>query len=1328
MKTYHLFKFAFLVSFLFVTLGLVSADNTSEGLIYHYEFLSLDGNGKIPNQVNPASTEAAARYGGANIVTSDFREGKSLRLKNVNGNSVTNPAVDYVLLPNNLTSQLTDFTIAVWVKLDATDTWARIFDLGRGTNYNLFLTSNGGGSGLRFGIKNVNINSNEYILDSKYGFPSINKWVHVAVTGKYTISGTQVTKGELKLYVNGEDVGIRRDNLGVVKVTPTSLGYTNQNYIGKSQYNDNGLRAYVNDFRVYNRTLSGEEIKQIQLSDRLLDYYNTLQEETIKGSNTGLTYVIHSLKLPYVSDDGNISVTWSSSDENVIIPDGTVIRPDNTTEVILSAKLGAGHESIAKEFQVTVIGKNQDPTPGETPQKPEYKLKINELMSNNVSAVLDDGYNYSMWVEVMNQGEKAVNMSMFYFSDTKTDPKKWRPSETIIKPGAYHVMWFERHDYEKHANFKLSPEGGRLYLFDLSGNVVDSVFYPVQYRNISYGRTEDGDDKWSYFTEYSFNSTNTGKQSASVRCSKPKFSISGGIYTSTQQISFGSPLPGESIYYTTNGTEPTTSSKQYTAGATITVSKSTIIRARSFADKRIPSDIVSATYLFDNNIDLPVVSIITDPANLYDNTIGIYTGGTNGIPGKGQDSPKNWNQDWSRPANFELFDINGKPCLNQELDIAISGGWSRGNGQKSLKISPRKKFGDNRLRYDIFSATKPNKKYKDILLRNSGNDWGQTMMRDAFMQSLIMHRIDLDYQAYEPAILFINGEYFGIQNLRERTNKDYLYTNYNLDEDEFYLIEGGAEIDETVNHPEFTKMASYIFNNNISNSANYENVEGMMDVDNFINYFMTQIFYGNTDWPHNNLKTWKKKENGKWRWLLFDTDFGFNHVHSVDYNTLSYVHYSGATCAKMFNRLITNNKNFQDKFIDRSSIHLSSTFQPERTIHIMDSIAGKIENQIVRHKNRWGHAQDFHNHINSMKNFAKQRPGYMLTFISRQFLNSATTRTIEISSNDENARYLFNNEKIIDNQIDLKSFQGRAIKIEAENVPGKEFKHWEVYDQGSSGNIISMKESWKYFDENRKPSSNWTLTLFDDNSWKSGTAPLGYGGLGHKTTINFGSNSSSKYPTAYFRKKVTINDPDSKDSFEITIYVDDGAAVYVNGKEIGRHNLPSGGLYHTTLAQYFNNGEYATFSVPKEILVEGVNQIAVEVHQYNLSSSDLILDLEMTYKEKSSQPRILEDRVYSGILSANFGLKAIYDVLNNNIATTSPKSSLVNLYPTLIDDYVTIENASGMTVRVVNISGMTLLETKCHSDKEKITLSNLQKGIYIVIVGDSAFKIVKNER
>lgn len=870
------------------------------------------------------------------------------------------------------------------------------------------------------------------------------------------------------------------------------------------------------------------------------------------------------------------------------------------------------------------------------------QLKINEIMSNNVSAVMDNSYNYSMWVELYNSGSTAANQMQFYLTDNLAEPRKWRPSSYSIPAGGFNVLWFEREDISGHANFKLEPEGGVLYLMNASGGLVDKVEYPKQYRNVSYGRLTDGADDWVYFYEYSNGRSNKNKKWSGQKCEKPKFSLEGGFYTTAPKLKFENLGEKDTVYYTSNGSEPTRSSTRYTAGSQIQISKTSVIRAITFSGNKQPSDIVSNTYFVNQrNFNLPVVSIITEKKNLTDYTIGIYVDGTNGIPGNCVEYPVNWNQDWSRPANFELFDKNGKPCLNQELDITLAGGCSRGNPQKSLKISPRKKFGENHLRYDIFSATKPEMKYKDILFRNSGNDFWYSMLRDGFMQSLIINRMDIDYQAYEPAVCFMNGEYYGIQNLRERTNTDYLYSNYGLDEEDFYLLDAW----DIQYNSEFLKLTNYLKNNDITQPAIYAKAAEMLDVDSYISYMLSQIYYGNTDWPGNNFKVWKKKNNGKWRWILYDTDFGYNlydwNLHN--HNSLTYVlNEVDEWSVYTFRRLLRNDE-FKNKFIQRFCVQLSSTFETERVNHILDSLASRISTEIVYHKNKYG-GNNFNNDINNMKNFSKNRPDKMLGFIGQHFFKSKPVKQIRISSNNEKASYKFLSEDIIDNKIVLKYFAGETINIEANKIRGYDFKYWEISGSASSVSIVPMGSDWKYWDNSGIPANNWYASEYADNDWKSGLAQLGYGNKGEVTTIGYGGDANNKYITAYFRKKVDIENMEDKKDFSITVFVDDGAAVYVNGTEVGRFNLPTGALNFNTTTLNYNNGEYATFVVDKKLLKASGNIIAVEVHQTHGQSGDLIFDLSFDcVEEKEEETQTQTDAVFTTTLSSDIELKAIYE-------------------------------------------------------------------------------------
>jgi hypothetical protein len=921
------------------------------------------------------------------------------------------------------------------------------------------------------------------------------------------------------------------------------------------------------------------------------------------------------------------------------------------------------------------------------------QLRINELMTNNVSAVWDDAYNFSMWVELYNPTSSSISQSYYYLTDNPEEPRKWQLPSKVIASNGYSILWMENPDRTNHAPFKLDPDGGVLYLLTSTGAVADYVLYPAQHRNVSYGRLTDGSETFVFFEDCSPEASNNGRATGSEKCAMPVLSTPGGLYTGSVVVRFEPPVAGDTIYYNLNSNEPTRNSLRYSPGSSITISSNSVVRAKTFRKGKLSSDVTTATYLIgQRNFNLPVVSIVTPPAYLTDNTVGIYVAGTNGIPGNGESAPRNWNQDWDRPANFELFDMQKVNRLNQELDIQIGGGWSRMNAQKSLHIKPKKKFGNNKLSYPLFGSRNI-QEYRDISMRNSGNDFKYSMMRDGMMQSLIIGRMDLDYLAYEPAVIYINGVYYGIQNIRERSNADLIYTSHGLDEEEILHLDGMSP-----GHPQFQEMLNYILNNDIRQPAVYEQLKTMMDVDNYMEYMMTQIFVGNYDWPHNNVKIWKKIDGGKWRWILYDTDFGFNlydgSLHS--FNSLAYAlgENSGKTteawATRLFSRLVLN-ETFKNDFIDRFSIHLSSTFTTQRINHTIDSLASRIRTEITYHKNRWGSDRAFESDINTMKTFSSARATNMLGFLRSRFLNGAALQSIDLSSNITAATYTFNNQLISDHAISLNSFNGRSFTLKANDSKGYTFKHWELTGTTQNQTVIPWDSQWKYWDGSSIPAANWQALTYSDASWKTGVAQLGYGGKGEKTTVGYGSDANNKYPTAYFRKSFALQDVTSINSATIRIFVDDGAAVYVNGTEIGRYNLPAGTLAFNTYSTTYNNGEYADFTIPSSLLRNGTNVIAVEVHQTNATSSDLIFNLELNTQTVLAGSAVNTSQVLTGVLASNLRYRAIYeeDTTPDPVVTASLFiNELVASNSTIADengdkdDYFELYNAGDQPVDV----------------------------------------------
>lgn len=967
------------------------------------------------------------------------------------------------------------------------------------------------------------------------------------------------------------------------------------------------------------------------------------------------------------------------------------------------------------------------------------QLRINELMTNNVSFNMDDAFDYSMWVELYNSSAvNAINLKDFWFSDDRSNPSKWKPVfDSVVPKKAFVVLYFERDETYGHASFKLDPYGGTLYLFNNAKQLLDSMTYLKQFRNASWGRQIDGAANLTFFAQPSPGISNNGKEVATVQCSRPIPNVKGGFFDNDLVIRFTCDV-GDTVYYTTNHSEPTRASTRFFALTPITVSATTVIRARTFSKGKVASEIVSNTYfirLRDHN--LPVVSISTTHANLYDVKTGIYCNGdgTNGLTGNGQTVKRNYNQDWYRPVNFELFDTTGVQQLNQEVDIKILGGWTRAYAAKSIAICPRKKFGDPRLRYDFFKASKPIQKYKDIQLRNSGNDFSYSMMRDGLMQSIVQNRLPgLNYMAYEPAVLYLNGLYWGIQNLRERSNEDWVYSNYGFDDEEVYTIEATINQDtdkDIATDTAFVAFSNFLKNNDVTQPAVYEEICRRMDVDNYMAYMMAEIYTGNTDWPHNNVKMWRKTEGGVWRWILSDLDFGMNLYTSLEAaNTLAIALGESGTkpdwATVVFRRLVLN-ENFRNAFIDRYAIHLSTTFKTERVNHIMDSLATKIAAEINYHKAKYGSAKSLSADITNMKNFSAARPTNLLNFMSKRFCNTAPLKTLKLRSNVNGIDYTLNSQFIDDDSADIRYFQNRNIAVEALPLEGYTFKHWEKTWLGGTVTLISMGSSWRYFDGSSQPASNWHTPTYPDAGWAIGAAPLGYGGRGEVTTIGYGGNANDKYRTSYYRYRANITNLTEKSDFLLTLLVDDGAAVYVNGTEVGRSNLPAGQLMDTTFATTYNNGITTSFTVPSNLLKEGVNLIAVEVHQCNANSSDVVFDLSMTCTGSLvAETTVSTDRIFSEVLKNPLSLKAIYEKnlvsvedLSDNFGITS------KIWPTIVTEGFTVRSELGARITVLDLSGRVVSQTISVQENTYVPFASFKPGMYLVRIGNHLHKILK---
>ena len=511
------------------------------------------------------------------------------------------------------------------------------------------------------------------------------------------------------------------------------------------------------------------------------------------------------------------------------------------------------------------------------------QLVINEIMQSNIDCIMDDLNEFpDSWVELYNPGTSSENLSQYKIGLKNDVDAAWALPSYNVPANGYVIIYCDKEATGMHADFRLDSGKGKLFLF--KGGAVTDKFDDIKKQpapNIAYGRKTDGASELGYQLRPTPNAANCGTLSETV-LGDPVFSVKGSVFTSNQTVSLTLSLPddapeGAQIRYTLDGSEPTTRSPKYKNP--LTFNSTSVIRAKLFCSGCISPRSKTESYIFHGRAqDMMVISIVTDDKYLYDPQIGIY------VEGNYQSGKNNYEFDWRRPINIEMFENSGEESIiNQLCETRIQGGATRSNERKSLAVYANKRFGTNRFSYEFFPTQKPGlTEFKSIVLRNSGNDFHYLYMRDAVIQRSMALRQDLDWQAWRPSIIYINGEYTGMLNIRERSNEDNIYTNYNKLED-IDLIENWTDLKEgTMDN--WNEFAAF-YNEHGHTMAEYAE---RMDCIEFINLMAMNMYYNNQDFPGNNIVAWRPiADGGKWRWIAKDTDFGLGLYGSpATYNTI----------------------------------------------------------------------------------------------------------------------------------------------------------------------------------------------------------------------------------------------------------------------------------------------------------------------------------------------------------------------------------------------------------------------------------------------------------
>ncbi|MBR1708207.1 MAG: lamin tail domain-containing protein [Clostridia bacterium] len=598
-------------------------------------------------------------------------------------------------------------------------------------------------------------------------------------------------------------------------------------------------------------------------------------------------------------------------------------------------------------------------------------LYITEVMTGNTKTHTP-GVNYFYdYVEIYNMSGQAVNLKGYGLSDNIKKPRKWQFPDLTIENNSYIVIYCDKTQTSKpgvytFTDFGLKQTGETVVLSTPEGKVLDKVVVPQLYDDTSYGRTLGQAGLFYYSNPTPGEPNTTGFVGYT---DPPEFLKTGGNFERPLSEANGVTLtvPRNAVVrYTTDGSDPTIYSEKYTGP--IPIEKSTVIRARAFQDGLEPSPIVSSTYLIAVYHTLPIVCITVDPDHLWNEENGMFADGPN-IDRENTDPPwknatywqKNWFGGW-----IEYLDTTGTRQISQGMTFRVMGQYSLDMPQKSLYIKADSQYGKDSFDYAFFDD-RPYTSYASIVLRNGGQDGLYTRVIDGMQARLIdQSGSSVVTQAWRPVIVYINGEYYGHYNLRERAGYKMVAQHEGwLNADDIDMLESNGTSSTQVNHGSnaaYKELVSYVESHDLANDTEaFQYVCSQVDVDNMIDYFIFESFFGNTD--PGNIRFYRnaKSGDGKWRYLFYDSDWGFFNV-TLSKNKISggvaYVlNEKGMGSQKIkSNVLIRNlikNPEIREKFLLRYGELYRTVFTTEYLTNLFNSMIAQIKPEMDMHMQRW---------------------------------------------------------------------------------------------------------------------------------------------------------------------------------------------------------------------------------------------------------------------------------------------------------------------------------------------------------------------------------------
>ena len=689
------------------------------------------------------------------------------------------------------------------------------------------------------------------------------------------------------------------------------------------------------------------------------------------------------------------------------------------------------------------------------------QLLINEVSSSNDDAIEDEYGESPDWIELYNAGDFTIQLENYFLTDNPENKTKWQFPEVEIRPNEYLLIFASGRstgNINIHSAFKLSKEGEYVGLFDPDKNLIDEWTIPELYEDVSYIRWPNGGVGNSYSTQPTPGSENL--ESGLIPINEAPTLVLFDPVPDPFKIE----LSGSGdIYYSLDGSIPNDESQRYTEP--LFFNKNTTLRARVITNDKLPSTILTQTFLLEADHEIPILSLVTDPDNLWDEEEGILVEGLDAdtiFPYYGA----NYWKDISIPMDMEYFNNGDLPTLKQKVKAEVHGGrGARTLPQKPLRLTATKIFGPDKFDYPFFEY-RDQSEFKHIVLRNASGDWGHAHMRDAYLSRYFeFENLNIDVPGYTPCAVYLNAEYYGIMNIRDKVDENFLAEKHGGDPENIELLEKDT-IAIQGDFENFLEMLSYVTDNDLSNQTAFDSAATLFDVEEITDYFIVQTAINNLDWPGNNIKYWRENKPGeKWRFILFDLDgccgrYPWSRAKQNSIQT-RFDEFPDNYLIQLLNAFLKNEK-YKIYFINRYADILNSALRSRNIVRNTNISAAIVRDEMKKQLQLWP-AQGFsiweNERIATLIEFFEERPDYARSHLN-SFFDLDSTIEVRLSVFPHAAGQIKINTLQTGYYWDGIYFKKIPLDISVSGNPGFTFSHWQGADDQIDPQAMSFTSAF----------------------------------------------------------------------------------------------------------------------------------------------------------------------------------------------------------------------------------------------------------------------------